>query len=214
MQVSIWKSIQNNTHMAFYNREPVPLQDPGKEFTDGGIPIGFTALDYWRFQFSNFWDAQEEIAEFLVAKALGLELPHNKNGWTTFDIKYKGKRIEIKTTSYFHSWRGDGKVSPLRTFGIPKTHGQHDEYTENAERKNDVYVFCLNKGNSFAESDPFELSHWEFYVVPTYAINRSYDDRSNLSLRIVQRLSKEYGRATSYKLLKAAIDEVLAENPQ
>lgn len=43
----------------FFNREPVPLLDPDKQFTEGGKPIGLTALDYWRFQFSNVWDAQE-----------------------------------------------------------------------------------------------------------------------------------------------------------
>ncbi len=54
----------------FFNREPVPLLDPDKQFTEGGMPIGLTALDYWRFQFSNVWDAQEEVAEFIVEKRL------------------------------------------------------------------------------------------------------------------------------------------------
>lgn len=60
------------------DRTPVELQSPDKAFTDGGKPLGLTALDYWRFQFSNFWDMQEEIAEFLVAMALELELPQQK----------------------------------------------------------------------------------------------------------------------------------------
>ena len=63
---------------------------------------------------------QEYIAEFLVAKALGLEIPQNCHGWTLWDILYKGYRIEIKSTAYYHSWRNDGKVSNRRCFGITK----------------------------------------------------------------------------------------------
>ncbi len=193
----------------FYNRKPVDLQDPNKPFTDGGKPMGLTALDYWRFQFSNFWDAQEEVAEFLVAKALGLDLPHNKNGWTTFDILYKEKRVEVKTSAYFHSWRGDGKVSGRRVFGIPKTVGQHDEKREVPERQNDVYVFCLNLGNSFESSDPFEMAHWEFYVVPTSIINHEFGDRNMVSLDRLKTITPEWGKVL-YSQLKAAVDAALS----
>ena len=190
----------------FYERTPVPLMNPNKPLTDNGKPLGITALDYWRFQFSNIWDAQEEVAEFIVAKALGRELPFNKNGWTPYDIPYKGKRVEIKSTAYFHSWRGDGKVSQRRDFGITKAYGQHDEKTNKAERKNDLYVFCMNTGDSFETSDPFEMSHWEFYVVPTVKINELYDDRDHLSLKLVQDLAKK----VSYSELKDEIDRVIA----
>lgn len=194
--------------MMKYNREPVPLQDPCKAFTDNGVPLGLTALDFWRFQFSNFWDMQEEIAEFLVAKALELELPHNKNGWTPFDISYKGKRIEIKSSSYFHSWRGDDKVSKRRDFSVAKTVGQHSEIIPEPERQNDVYVFCLNTGNTFADSDPFELSHWEFYVVPTTVINSNYDDKDKISINHIRDITG-LENGVPYCQLKSAIDKAL-----
>lgn len=187
-----------------FDRTPIELLSSRKPFTDNGKPIGFTALDYWRFQFSNVWDVQEEVAEFLVAKALGMEKPFNKNGWTPYDIDYCGKRIEVKATAYFHSWRGDGKVSQHRTFGIPKTHGQHNEYTEIAERKNDVYVFCLNLGETKEDSDPFELSHWEFYVIPTSVINNQFDGKEKISLKDVRRITNK----VPYSELKSAIDSV------
>lgn len=183
------------------------LLDPCKEFTEGGNPIGITALDYWRFQFSNIWDAQEEVAEFIVAKALGMSLPFNKNGWTPYDIDYNGKRVEIKATSYYHSWRGDGKVSQQRTFSIAEAQGQHNEAKEVPERMNDVYVFCLNIGDTKESSDPFEMSHWEFYVVPTSTINRLCGHNKTISigrLRAITELS--YG--IPYGNLKAAVDAV------
>lgn len=187
----------------FFNREPVPLLDPDKQFTEGGMPIGLTALDYWRFQFSNVWDAQEEVAEFIVAKALGMDLPFNKNGWTSCDIMYNGKRVEIIASAYFHSWRGDGKVSKTRNFGIPKAFGQHNVYTAEAERKNDVYVFCLNLGDGFENSDPFEMSHWEFYVVRTSIINEKFGDADKISLSQVKKLTK----SVPYSRLKSAVED-------
>ena len=54
-------------------------------FQLAGESAGFTVGDFWQFQFSNVWDMQQEIAEFIVAKALGQEQPHNKNGWTLWD---------------------------------------------------------------------------------------------------------------------------------
>lgn len=191
-----------------FNRTPVPLLDPAKPFTDNGKDIGLTATDFWRFQHSNVWDYQEEVAEFIVAKALGMEMPYNKNGWTPFDILYQGKRVEIKASAYFHSWRGDGKVSEVRTFDIPKTVGQHDERSEVPERKNDVYVFCLNLGNSFESSDPFEMSHWEFYVVPTSTINSLCGDNRKISLGRLRSIT-DLENGVSYRDLKATINVAL-----
>ena len=90
-------------------------------FTFSSHPLGFSAIDFWQFQFSNIWDLQDQIAEFIVARALEIKKPHNKNGWTLWDITYKGMRVEVKETAYYHSWRTDGKVSTQRSFSITKT---------------------------------------------------------------------------------------------
>ena len=47
------------------------LLSGSEQFTHNGQPIGYSMEDFWRFQFSNIWEMQEEVAEFLVAKALG-----------------------------------------------------------------------------------------------------------------------------------------------
>ena len=91
-------------------------------FKYAGQPAGFSVIDFWRFQFSNIWDIQDQIAEFIVAKALGQTEPYNKNGWTLWDINYRGQRIEVKETAYYHSWSNDGKVSAQRTFSISKAY--------------------------------------------------------------------------------------------
>lgn len=176
--------------------------------TSGGKPAGFTVLDFWRFQHSNVWDAQEEIAEFIVAKALGQDLPCNKNGWTLWDIDYRGRRIEVKESGYYHSWRTDGKVSPVRTFGITKAYTDYKDSSSAFERQNDAYVFCLNTGFTKEESDPLELDHWRFWVVPTATINRHCGDNRSISLGRIRTITG-LKDGVPYCGLKAAVDAAL-----
>lgn len=191
-----------------FNRTPVDLLSPSKNFTNNGAPLGFTATDYWRFQFSNIWDLYEEVAEFIVNKALGMEKPFNKNGSTLYDIDYKGKRIEVKATAYYHSWRKEGEYSDSRTFSIAETFGQHNERKDERERQNDVYVFCLNTGKNQKDADPFEMSHWEFYVVPTSIINSICGHNKSITLGRLRSITPEKDKVI-FSQLKTAIDEAL-----
>ena len=191
-----------------FDRKPVDLLNPHKPFTDEGVSLGLNAEDFWRFQFSNIWDMYEEVAEFIVAKALGLEKPTNKNGSTLFDIDYREKRVEVKATAYYHSWRGDNLYSEGRTFSIAETVGQHNEREPVPERHNDVYVFCLNTGKTQIDADPFEMTHWEFYVVPTSVINDQCGHNKSISLNRLKKLAQGGGFVTFNKL-KEAIDAAL-----
>ena len=153
--------------MKFDRTPPTPLLG-NEQFTIGGKPVGFTSLDFWSFQFSNVWDIYEEVAEFIVAKALGMTAPYNKNGWTSYDIKYREKRIEVKCT-------------------------------------NDAYVFCLNTGMNKDTANPFEMNHWEFYVVSTNTINQKFDKQQTISVGCIRKIAK----AIPFDQLKSAIDAVL-----
>lgn len=191
-----------------FDRTPVPFMDANKKFTDGGKPLGLTAVDFWRFQFSNIWDMYEEVAEFIVNKALGLEVPFNKNGSTLYDIDYHGKRVEVKATAYYHSWRKEGEFSKVRTFSIAETWGQHNEKKEKKARQNDVYVFCLNTGKNRPDADPFEMSHWEFYVIPTSVINEQCGNGLKIALGRVRSITDQK-HGIRYSELKAAVDAAL-----
>lgn len=185
-----------------------PLLTGQEQFTLGGGSIGFSVLDFWAFQHSNIWDVQEEIAEFIVAKALGQDKPYNKNGWTLWDMNYRGKRIEVKETGYYHSWRTDGKVSQQRTFGITKAYSRYKDNTSEFKRQNDIYVFCLNTGDTQETSNPLALENWRFWVVPTSKINRLCGDNKTISLGRVKRITglKE---GIGYGELRAAVDKVI-----
>ena len=179
-----------------------------EQFTLGGEPIGLSILDFWRFQHSNIWDVQEEVAEFIVAKALGQNAPYNKNGWTLWDINYKGKRIEVKETGFYHSWRTDGKISQQRTFGITKAYSRYKDRQSEFKRQNDIYVFCLITGETQETSNPLDLDNWRFWVVPTSTINRLCGDNKSISLGRVKRTTGQEN-GVGYGQLRGEIDKTI-----
>ena len=158
-------------------------------FTFDGQPTGFSVIDFWRFQFSNIWDMQDQIAEFIVACALCQTKPYNKNGWTLWDINYKGRRIEVKETAYYHSWRIDGKVSAQRTFGITKAYTRYKDPNSDFKRQSDIYVFCLNTGETKETSNPLDLDNWRFWIVPTETINHACGNNKTITLSRLQKLT-------------------------
>lgn len=182
-----------------------------EQFTLNGNSAGYSVLDFWAFQHSNIWDVQEEIAEFIVAKALGQDLPFNKNGWTLWDMNYREKRIEVKETGYYHSWRTDGKVSLQRSFGITKAYTRYKDNTSEFKRQNDIYVFCLITGETKEASNPLVLDNWRFWVVSTATINRLCGDNKTISLGRVKKITKR-PEGIGYRDLKREIDNVILQN--
>jgi len=153
--------------------------------------LGFDLLDFWRFHYSNIYDIQGRIAEFIVAKAVGNDKSQNDQYWTLWDLTYRNLRIEVKETSYYHSFNEEGKVSCRRSFDISKANGSYDvKNSGNTEfcRQNDVYVFCLNTGNTRETSYPLNLNNWEFYIVPTSVINEKCGDNKTISLNKIKRM--------------------------
>ena len=192
-----------------------------EDFTLKGEKAGFNVLDLWRFQFSNLPDMEGRVGEFIVAMALKKEKPDNNNGWTYWDINYREKRIEVKTTSYYKPYRGDNNYSAVRTFGIQKAHPNEDDsaqiYTNVKKqtekvRNNDVYVFVINTGKTKKDADPLKLESWEFYVIPTSVINEECGDHKSISLSKVKELSKKATGTEdglSFDKVKAAVDKAI-----
>lgn len=164
----------------------------GKEkFEFDGKELDYDFIDFWKFHYSNIYDIQGRIAEFIVAKALDIHESQNDQYWTLWDLTYKGLRIEVKETSYYHSFNKEGKVSQQRSFRITKSNGSYDpQISGNSDycRQNDVYVFCLNTGYTKDESYPLDLNNWEFYIVPTAVINEKCGDNKTISLGRIKKL--------------------------
>ena len=175
-------------------------------FVNGDESLGMTMLDFWKYQYSNIYDIQEYVAEFIIGKALGINEPMNRDGWTLWDIDYKGKRIEVKQTICYHSWQekiANGKISQQRTFSITPAFTRYKDSTTSYERQNDIYVFCLNTGNDEEDSYPLDMANWEFYVVPTKIINDNCtSEQKTISLGKVRKLAP----LTRFNELKNVID--------
>ncbi len=177
-----------------------------EQFTNHGSPIGVSVLDFWRFSYSELnSDPRDDIAEYLVAHALGITSPYNKRNWTLYDINYNERPVEVKSTSYFQTWRTDSGISQNRTFSIRESKA---EGAATAKRHSEVYVFCLLNGNTEIESDPLKLENWDFYVVPTSVINEKCGHNKTISLKRIEKLG--YAKIP-YANLKEAIDTALPD---
>ena len=170
-------------------------------FTQNGEPLGLSIIDFWRFQFSNILHDPDEIAEFLVAQALVQTEPYNKDSWTLFDIWYRDKRIEVKQTAYYHPFNELGNLSSVRRFGIQQVKAGDGRY----RRENDIYIFCLLNGEDAESAWPLEVSHWEFYVVPTATINEAFGNQKTVSLSRIREIAKPI----TYAELKDAVDDTI-----
>ncbi len=181
-----------------------------EKFTFNGVATELDMLDFWQFQFSNIYTLQDSIAEYIVGKALGLTKAQNTDYWTLFDIPYRNKRIEVKETSYYHPWNEGGKVSMQRTFGITKANSSYENNNEENrfERQNDIYVFCLNTGDTKDASYPLNLNNWEFYIVPTSVINKHCENNKTIGLGRIRSLGYQ---AIQYDKIKDEIDRLIDE---
>ena len=188
----------------------VVMKMTGKEkFTLDKAELEFDYADFWRFHYSNIYSLHGEIAEFVVARALGVTESQNSEYWTLWDTTYRNKRIEVKATAYYHLWNSNGNISKQRTFGITKANGSYDPANSgNNEfcRQNDIYVFCLNTGETRETSNPLNLNNWEFYVVPTVVIDEKCGDNKTISLGKIKKLGFF---AKRYNELKKEIDKFI-----
>ena len=188
---------------------------PEEMFSHKGTEL-FSVLDFWQYAYSQLGGLGDTIAEFLVAKALGIVKAENVNYWTAYDMAYKNKRIEVKATRYVHPW--NTRISKVRTFSIEPTNNSYwgnDKNQSNdgkkLSRQSEVYVFCLNSNMDIQKNDPLKVDDWEFYVVPTFEINRYCNgndnpDQKKISLNVVKHLAKG---CVAFDELRDAVDAAI-----
>ena len=206
LEAAVLKQREKNTAYHAYREDDV--------FTFDGQPV-FSVLDYWRFQYCQLMNQQENIAEYLVAKALNINKAENVSSWTGYDLSYQGKRIEVKSSSYVHPWNKK-KVSEVRTFSIsPSSNyywfGSTDRNGKTVARQNELYVFCLNENRDIANANPLVLDDWIFYVIPTFIIDATCEKSGNpnqktISLGVVKKLS---GGSVKFDRLRDAVEEAM-----
>jgi hypothetical protein len=150
-----------------------------------GNDTDFSLLNFWRWAHSDLISNTErgKLAEFIVSMAM-----HCTDGvsetWGAFDIlSPEGIKIEVKTSAYLQSW-GQSKLSNI-AFGIQETKAWDSVtniYAETAMRQADVYIFCVEDCKEQEFINPLDLSQWEFYIIPTKALNRTVKTQKSIGL--------------------------------
>ena len=175
-----------------------PKTQSGDEpFRAGEETLGFTLQDYWRWSRSDLMGnaARGVMAEYLVAKALGVTQDPREE-WGEFDVEVPGcGTIEVKSSAHIQSWKQQDyskisfDIAKRKSAWNPKT-GNYREL-DPPERIADVYVFCLLKHKCQETIDPLDVKQWEFFVVPRSKLDHGHHrDNNKIGLNPLSRLAK------------------------
>jgi hypothetical protein len=144
---------------------------PDYKPTDTFIGINFpmkeaSILDFWQWAFGDLCDDDIKgiFVEWMVAKLLGIQTAR-RISWANSDLKtINGVRIEIKSSSYWQSWKlldGEGNLYNPPLYPITeKTHITFaglkardatlvSKDSDQPDLKSDVYIFAFQH-----ETDP------------------------------------------------------------
>ena len=170
-----------------------PLSPTQPFFGSEGTTLdGVTIVDYWQWAYSGILGNTERgnLAEFLIAKALGIDT-HVRNDWEDFDlVTTDGFKIEVKSSAYVQSWPQKRFYSPR--FSIKKTLPTWDYKSTTKERRADLYVFCLLAHQDKQTINPMDLTQWEFCVLRTDVIEQEFGEAKSISLNNLRKKSKRY----------------------
>jgi hypothetical protein len=174
------------------------------------IPIaqtnGLSIADFWSWAYSDLLSNRNRgiFAEFLVGAALNV-LDQPRIEWDAYDLRYEGKRIEVKSAGYLQSWQQSRPTSISFDIAAKLSWDANENtYSNQAARSADIYVFCL-----FAEQNPelanvMDPSQWEFYILPVQVLNEQLSTQKQIGLNPLCQLCESVG----YLELKQAVDKV------
>lgn len=202
---------------ANYDKRPI-LRSCRESFKVSGESAGFSLSDYWKWSGSDLLSNAQRgvIAEFLVAKVVGVShSPRLEWGWYDLENTDK-KKIEVKSAAYYQSWPQDKPseirfdIAPRKWFWDPVTN--KSESVEIPERRNDVYVFCLLGDPADPNPDPLILDQWSFYVIRTCSLDELLKLQKTIGLEPLRKLvGEETGRCeVRYPDLAEVIQEQLS----
>ena len=169
-----------------------------------------TIGDFWSWAYSDVLSNANRgvFAEFIVGAALGI-IDAPRLEWDAVDLRYRDRLIEIKSSAYLQTWEQEGRLSKI-VFGIAKTRGwdaQTNTSSETPSREAHGYVFCLYPEKDESRANVLDVSTWEFYILPTSAIERQFGEQKTVTLAPIQRLAPPVG----YERLRSAVDEAIEQ---
>lgn len=168
-------------------------KDPNENFRFEGNVLNFKLLDFWRWNQSDLIENRNRgiLAEFLVRQALELDYP-TRLEWDSHDLITKDKiKIEVKSAAYIQAWK-QKKFSTI-SFDIKPTKKLLDDnnYSVEATRQADIYVFCLLHHRDQDTIDPMNLHQWTFYLTTSETLNRNLPNQKSISISTIETIQHE-----------------------
>ncbi len=180
-----------------------------EHFRKGGAELDFGLLDFWQWSMSDLVNnaTRGVLAEYIVARALGVPTSTTRDFWAPYDLAVSGEvKVEVKSSSYVQCWaqsalsRISFDIKPSHAWDY-KTGGWDEEY----KRQADVYVFALLAHRDKPKIDPMNLDQWKFYVLSTAALDEHFGDQKRLTLGGLEK----HASPVDYKALKTAVSEAM-----
>lgn len=184
----------------------INLKTGSEPFHTNGACTGIHLVDFWRWSTSDLVSNATRgiLAEFIVANALGVSFHHPRDEWAAWDLTTpEGIKVEVKSAAYIQSW-SQKQLSTI-SFNTPKTHAwdaDNNRQSEESKRQADVYVLALLAHKDKATIDPLNLSQWEFFVLPTKALDERTRSQHSITL---PSLLKLHGTSVPYEQLRGAV---------
>jgi hypothetical protein len=194
-------------------RITVSAKTGGECFHSGGEALGYTLLDFWRWSVSDLVTnaTRGRLAEFIVAKALGIPTAKVREEWAAYDlISPEGVKVEVKSAAYIQSWTQRG-YSAIH-FTVAATRAWDPDagrLVADASRQADVYVFALLSHLEKSSIDPLDLNQWSFYALPAASLDAGSRRSRSISLKVLERVA---GAPVGHADLQALITRVAARS--
>lgn len=164
--------------------------------------LGSTVRDFWQFALGDLRmnNARGYLAEFIVAKALGLDKIRRVE-WDAYDILFCEITVEVKSSAYLQSW-DQRKQSAIQFSGLKGTRWHPRGGLDPAGKRFNamVYVFCVHTAREHEMYDQLQLDQWMFFVLPRHELEAL--DQKGIGIATVSRLS---GGPTEWSKLQAAV---------
>jgi len=152
--------------------------------------MNISISEFWAWNNSDLLNntLRGAYAEFLVSKALDLDVTESRIDWDAYDVKFGNIRIEVKSSAYLQAWE-QKQLSSIR-FSIAPAQAWSSKtwYDGNSIRHSDFYIFCLFACKDRSTSNPLNIDQWEFYIVPTQKLDQECKNQKSISLRALLKL--------------------------
>ena len=197
--------------MAKSNRLAITRKTGSEQFHSNGKSLDFNLESFWQWSTSDIISNATRgiLAEYLVARALGLGKSGVRDEWAVNDLQTtSGITIQVKSSAYIQSWHQD-KPSQI-IFNVQKTRVYDPDtniLSKDAKRSSDLYVFAVLTHKDKLTIDPLNIDQWQFYVLPTKVLDER--DQNSITLKTLEKLCLEkLCSAVSYDDLGKAIEDL------